>query len=1280
MVGIESRLEAMMKTAASRQEVLKQIWETQGPDALFKILEREPAARENGIAEELRREAAELALYQSSAVERLVEMAEAIEGFREAVDRFARVETLADLLEAYNARPLCHGSNFNRLVGAFWLDALRDGDTTRAANLRRAMKVLSNVYAAIQEIATSGRLKPENWARRIVASNILGDTQFHEFIDSRAHFLATQKNPHAETFVKLGASIRTCSRVAPSLVQIKDRDNGASIEGPIKVPIPVSPDRAELWFLVSRDFGNLAKKLSDDVASGSRTIRSCMDEAAQYAARNPSPRQLDAEDDEETIEAFLASAFLEHLLRFSKPPVIVGALEAYARLSETGHWSTAEKRGIFVLHYTKAVLSYWHYVKTPLALLKRSAELIQETLGTVDENTPRLFRDLWVTRARLLENVGFWEPEAYSESLEAYGRALSVAKVKHEAEARGRALTDCANTMSRLRSVNDEDHDKKIMATYQEALTTFEMEKSVIGRTLALDSFAIYLNERLHGERSANQERALSLVQQAIDLLEQDERADHENNLVGRTLASAYLTKSNILRRRGIGDEIEAIKAALDSLHMAQDRLGKNTADNQLRGIISINLGQLNIELHEMTRDVTNARNAMYAYQEAETILEFFPSEYSQALLGTAMLVSEIDEEQTPEAIEESIAKAEQALHLLQETEDLQARARAYLCVGELHSLRALADDFQAALDSYKAAMADFLEAKRYDHAIVMSQRLAGLWIQRFMHEGNPSNVREAEKTLQQAIGWIEIVWAQVDSVQWRFEVSDRFSNVYAEIAWCQATLGEAPEVIAFALARSKGREFMSHSAESRRSLQMEGGLGEFMDQLRVESREAERSRWEAAKRSRLDVDVNEAVQTSRQKLMDIELRRRLLFPPPSDESDQPPLGSVEAFLKIHPKSLILDFTVSRWGTVVLLAGGRETGPFAGYSIEALFVPSTAVSVWVDRWSSAYFEYLKAPELERDDARVRWAKQTEALLMELSQNLMQPCLRQELSPGMELIIVAGRLAGLPFHAATLMDGRYAAEAFDSVTYCPNISVLSPDILSWQKPSSPMFVVSDREGDLISAARECQLAIETIGSKGAGVKIFAQVGPVVGRAAFSARGIKLAADIDVNESAPTPERLAEFLPGADHFFYSGHGARRADQSGLVVADNNGEPTMFSENDILSMHVLRGRPIVVLSACETAMGGHGSSELFDTASSFLRVGARFVVGSLWLVTEDCATKFTAAFYEALASGEAPSKALGSAVRATRKYRSTVVSSRSIPAGHPIYWAPFMAIRGS
>ena len=170
MVGIEIRLQKLTKTAISRQEVLKQIWGTQGPDALLKILEREPAARERGIVEEIRREAEDLSPYKSSAAERLDEIADAVEGFRKDIDRFARVETVRDLLEAYNARPFCHATNFNRLLGMFWLDALRDGEATMVANLRRAMKVLSNIYTAIHEIQNSRQLDPKDWARKIVSS------------------------------------------------------------------------------------------------------------------------------------------------------------------------------------------------------------------------------------------------------------------------------------------------------------------------------------------------------------------------------------------------------------------------------------------------------------------------------------------------------------------------------------------------------------------------------------------------------------------------------------------------------------------------------------------------------------------------------------------------------------------------------------------------------------------------------------------------------------------------------------------------------------------------------------------------------------------------------------------------------------------------------------------------------------------------------------------------------------------------------------------------------
>jgi hypothetical protein len=65
---------------------------------------------------------------------------------------------------------------------------------------------------------------------------------------------------------------------------------------------------------------------------------------------------------------------------------------------------------------------------------------------------------------------------------------------------------------------------------------------------------------------------------------------------------------------------------------------------------------------------------------------------------------------------------------------------------------------------------------------------------------------------------------------------------------------------------------------------------------------------------------------------------------------------------------------------------------------------------------------------------------------------------------------------------------------------------------------------------------------------------------------------------------------------------------------------------------------------------------------------------------LVIEDCATTFTAELYDALASGENPGKASAKAIRATKQHRSADTSIRAVPANHPIYWAPFMAIRGS
>ena len=65
--------------------------------------------------------------------------------------------------------------------------------------------------------------------------------------------------------------------------------------------------------------------------------------------------------------------------------------------------------------------------------------------------------------------------------------------------------------------------------------------------------------------------------------------------------------------------------------------------------------------------------------------------------------------------------------------------------------------------------------------------------------------------------------------------------------------------------------------------------------------------------------------------------------------------------------------------------------------MQVLPVASTTARVWVEQWSSAYFEYLNSPTWEKDESRARWAKQTDDLLAEMSNNLIQPCLPVEIN-------------------------------------------------------------------------------------------------------------------------------------------------------------------------------------------------------------------------------------------------------------------------------------------
>lgn len=1270
----------MKNELSSRQVILRQLWNSSGPREVWEILAHESEARGIDIVAELRSESDSCALVNPDLAKHLHRIAEQVERVHESINRFVAINEMSDLLALHRDFPFCWLRHFNRLLGTFWIDALKSGNTARIDAFRRALRLLRDVYVAVHWLQRGPQLGMDSWTKRIRENPMLCDPSFHAFLDERARFAAKNGDPSAESVAQMASYMRHCCKVVATITQLQDDRIGGEH---VRIRLPLPPDWAELWFLVSEEFSRAMNAIAEQVNRGTQTLESAVRDAVRMGPQDEKNSVLQNEEDSESRNTLYASAFLEHLLRLAKPSVIHQAIDGYRDLAHTGHWTSPESRSTFVLRYTKALLNHWRYLPDPLIRLQDAVGLIDGALPSVDASvSPRLRRDLLFTRARLLENVGTWQPSAYESAAKDYADGLAVPSVKHELEARGRALTDYANTLRRLSNADEEENDRRILVTLEEALVAFNSDKSVIGRTLALNSYAIYLNERQHGEPAANQERALAMVEEAIELMERarQEEFAQDNDLVLRTLASLYMAKSNIIRKRESTDEYDANSAARNALRTALDRLGRSR-DDQLRGIIYLNLGHVNLDRYAITGDAANARDAMYSYDEAKQLLQPYPHDFSHALFGSAMLIAEVPDGRTTEALEESVVAAQKALSLLEASNDAQALARGWFCFGELQFLRGRSGDCDAAINSFRISEAKFLEVGNYVNAVTSARRAAAVKVHQFRNGDSIDRVREAKELLLKATQWIDRLWQQIDSVAWRYTISDRFSNVYAEIAWCQATLNESIEALAFTVARAKGREFAAHIHEVQGSWQIREGLAEYLDQLRVESRLAETARWRAQRRAEPDRNVDETVRATQRKLEVIELQRRLLFPSPSDHNGESPIITLNAFLRNHPTALVCDITISRWGTVVILLGGTEAGKLAGLAVRVLPLDGATVLKWVQEWSKSYSIYLKSSGTNRDHARQEWADQTSTLLQDVGRNLMQPCLStlDEKNLVTQLIIAAGRLAGVPLHAAPLDEGTCIAERVASAVYVPNIAVLSPEESSSAPPASALCVLSDPKLDLPLAAVECESVAKSLQQDRAKVTLLAAVGSAVGQKALQQRGINDLPGIAVLDDAPTPRRMSHHIPRCDHFFYSGHGTRRAGQSGLVLVDDKGNAALFSEEDILAMPALRQKPLIVLSACETGTGGQASAEMFDVASSFLRIGAQFVVASAWVVLDDCAKAFTAEFYATLCSNKSPSLAFGTALRSIKKNRSAVTSGGKVPADHPIYWAPFIAIRG-
>ncbi|WP_088889883.1 CHAT domain-containing protein [Leptolyngbya ohadii] len=185
-------------------------------------------------------------------------------------------------------------------------------------------------------------------------------------------------------------------------------------------------------------------------------------------------------------------------------------------------------------------------------------------------------------------------------------------------------------------------------------------------------------------------------------------------------------------------------------------------------------------------------------------------------------------------------------------------------------------------------------------------------------------------------------------------------------------------------------------------------------------------------------------------------------------------------------------------------------------------------------------------------------------------------------------------------------------------------------------------------------------------------------------------------IDQNFS---PDRLLQTVRQFPIVHLATHAAfvqgEQSDESFIVFGNNS----KLRLADILPQWELTETDLVVLSACETAIGeaqpGSGI-EILGFGYQMQLAGAKAAIASLWQVNDGGTQVLMNAFYTALESGKTKAQALqlaqqtlisGNLTVAEQTGRNATIGARDIRTGlppevssrlsHPYYWAPFILI---
>ncbi len=321
---------------------------------------------------------------------------------------------------------------------------------------------------------------------------------------------------------------------------------------------------------------------------------------------------------------------------------------------------------------------------------------------------------------------------------------------------------------------------------------------------------------------------------------------------------------------------------------------------------------------------------------------------------------------------------------------------------------------------------------------------------------------------------------------------------------------------------------------------------------------------------------------------------------------------------RLRPNEVLLEFYGSKDTLVAFVADGQ--------GVKAV----TLDPVRLEEDIRALRQAMKEPE---ESAAI-----VQGLAQGLYQRLLAP-LGQQLQGKDLLIVPHGILHYLPF--SMLHDGNGPLVARSNLRMLPSSSVLLYLATASQRPVKPMLVfgnpdLGDAKFDLPSAEAEARhiaqgMAHSTLLVRGEATETaFKQQAP-------AHRYVHVASHGQFNASTPLASRV-------------------------LLAKTPQDDGSLTVNELYNLRL--GADLVVLSACETGLGGIMSGDdLVGLTRAFIYSGAHSVVGSLWEVDDETTADLMQDFYQAVAAGMSKTKALR---QAQNKLRARYP--------HPFYWSAF------